>query len=77
MTDADRRVLQAYLDRPLDDLMDELSLYDPTARGAADVWQKLAGPLHQRLCVDGTIVRFARPPDLKAIKSWRWPCSGP
>lgn len=52
MTDANRRALQAHLNRPLDDLMDELSLYDPTSRGAADVWQKLAGPLHQRLCVE-------------------------
>ncbi len=32
--------------------MEELSLYDPTARGTADVWQKIAGPLHQRLCVE-------------------------
>lgn len=52
MTDADRRALQAYLNRPLDDLMEELSLYDPASRGAADVWQKIAGPLHQRLCVE-------------------------
>ncbi len=33
MTDTDRRDLQAYLNRPLDDLMAELELYDP-ARGA-------------------------------------------
>jgi hypothetical protein len=52
MTEADRQALQAYLNRPLDDLMEELSLYDPTSRGAADVWQKIAGPLHQRLCVE-------------------------
>src|SRR5712691_2784968 len=51
-TDADRRALQVYLDCSLDDLMEELSLYDPTARGTADVWQKIAGPLHQRLCVE-------------------------
>jgi len=33
MTDTDRSELQAYLNRPLDDLMVELELYDP-ARGA-------------------------------------------
>ena len=52
MTDSDCNALQAYLDRPLDDLTAELSLYDPTSRGVADVWQKLAGPLDQRLCVE-------------------------
>ena len=52
MTEPDRRTLQRYLDRPLDDLMGELELYDPTSRGAADVWNKLAGPLRQRLCVE-------------------------
>ena len=52
MTESDRRALQAHLNRSLDDLMEELSLYDPTARGVADVWQKIVGPLHQRLCVE-------------------------
>jgi len=52
MTDADRRALQAYLNRPLDDLMAELELYDPASRGPADVWNKVAGPLRQRLCVE-------------------------
>jgi hypothetical protein len=33
MADTDRRTLQAYLNRSLDDLMAELELYD-TARGA-------------------------------------------
>jgi len=50
MAGVDPRVLQAYLDRPLDDLMAELELYDPTSRGPADVWNKMAGPLCQRLC---------------------------
>jgi hypothetical protein len=44
--------LQAYLARPLDDLMAELELYDPASRGPADVWNKIAGPLRQRLCVE-------------------------
>ena len=50
MNDATR--LQAYLDRPLDDLMAELELYDPASRGPADVWRKVAGPVRQRLCVE-------------------------
>jgi hypothetical protein len=37
MADGDRRTLQAYLSRPLDDLMTELELYDPASRGPADV----------------------------------------
>ncbi|MFB0537180.1 MAG: hypothetical protein ACETWR_19640 [Anaerolineae bacterium] len=52
MTDTDRRALQAYLDRSLDDLMTELDLYDLTSRGPAEVWNKVAGPLRQRLCVE-------------------------
>ena len=52
MADADRRTLQAYLNRPLDDLMAELGLNDPASRGPADVWNKVAGPLRQRLCVE-------------------------
>ena len=44
--------LQAYLDRPLPDLMAELSLYDDTARGPADIWQKIAGPVRQRICTE-------------------------
>ena len=52
MTEADRRKLQAYLDRPLNDLMSELELYDPASKGPADVWNKVAGPLRQRLCVE-------------------------
>jgi hypothetical protein len=50
MAGVDRRSLQAYLDRPLDDLMAELELYDPASKGPADVWNKVAGPLRQRLC---------------------------
>ena len=52
MTEADRRKLQAYLDRPLNDLMSELELYDSASKGPADVWNKVAGPLRQRLCVE-------------------------
>ncbi len=50
MTDTDRRALQAYLNRPLDDLMAELELYDPASRGPAEAWNKVAGPVRQRLC---------------------------
>jgi len=52
MTDTDRRALQAYLSRPLDDLMAELELYDPASRGPAEVWNKVAEPLCRRLCVE-------------------------
>jgi hypothetical protein len=52
MTQSERRALQAYLDRPLDDLLAELELYDPASRGPADVWNKIAGPVRQRLCVE-------------------------
>ena len=38
MPTADRRKLQAYLDRPLDDLMGELELYTPASRSPADRW---------------------------------------
>ena len=48
----DNPQLQAYLERPLPDLMAELSLYDETTRGPGDVWQKIAGPVRQRICVE-------------------------
>ena len=57
MTEADRRKLQANLDRPLDDLMAELELYDPASKGPTDVWNKVAGPLRQRLCVEWNYCR--------------------
>jgi hypothetical protein len=44
--------LQPYLDCPLDDLMAKLELYDPASRGPADVWNKVIGPVRQRLCVE-------------------------
>ena len=49
MTPTDPRTMQAYLDRPLADLLDELSVYD-TTRGTGDIWQKIAGPVRTRLC---------------------------
>jgi hypothetical protein len=52
MAEPNSITLQAYLDRPLDDLMAELELYDPASKGPADVWNKIAGPLRQRLCVE-------------------------
>jgi hypothetical protein len=52
MAEPDRREMQAFLDRPLDDLMEELSLYAPSTRSPADVWNKIATPVHQCLCVD-------------------------
>ena len=52
MTEANPSTLQAYLNRPLDDLMEELELYDPASKGPADAWNKVAEPLRQRLCVE-------------------------
>ena len=48
----DNPQLQAYLKRPLPDLMAELALYDETTRGLDDTWQKIAAPLRQRICVE-------------------------
>ena len=52
MSDTERSKLQAYLDRPLDDLMEQLELYDPASKGPAEAWNKVAGPVRQRLCVE-------------------------
>jgi hypothetical protein len=52
LTDADRRRLQRNLDRPLDDLMEELELYDPASHGRTAVGNKVAGPLRRRLRVE-------------------------
>ena len=52
MSDTERSKLQAYLDRPLDNLMEQLELYDPASRGPAEAWNKVAGPVRQRLCVE-------------------------
>jgi hypothetical protein len=52
MAEPNPATLQAYLARPLDDLMAELELHDPASRGPAEVWNKIAGPLRQRLCVE-------------------------
>jgi len=52
MTDSDRRMVQAYLDRPLDDLMAELNLHTAETRGVGEFWQQIAEPLRQRICVE-------------------------
>jgi hypothetical protein len=52
MTGTDRRALQAYLNHPLDDLVAELELYDLASKGPAEIWNKVAGPVCQRLCVE-------------------------
>jgi hypothetical protein len=44
--------LREYLERPLPDLMAELALYDDTTRGANKTWQKIAGPVRQRICTE-------------------------
>ncbi|MCA9926189.1 MAG: hypothetical protein KC421_27650, partial [Anaerolineales bacterium] len=52
MTDFNQAKAERYLKRPLPDLLDELALYDDTVRGAGEVWQKIAAPVRQRLCVE-------------------------
>jgi len=46
--------IQSYLDRPLDELMQELAIYREQAagstRGPADAWEKIAPILRQRVC---------------------------
>jgi hypothetical protein len=50
MNPTQARRLQAQLDRPLDDLMAELLLYAPAAKGPGDVWARLVDPLQRRVC---------------------------
>ncbi|PKO21207.1 MAG: hypothetical protein CVU38_15975 [Chloroflexi bacterium HGW-Chloroflexi-1] len=52
MTESDRRMVQAYLDRPLDDLMAELNLHTAETRGIGEFWQQIVEPLRQRICVE-------------------------
>jgi hypothetical protein len=52
MTPTDRRAMQAYLDRPLDELMEELDLYEPTGRGLGSAWDGVSDAVRQRLCVE-------------------------
>lgn len=49
MTDVNPK-LQAYLERPLPELMAELSLYDEPTRGIDETWHKIAGPVRRRIC---------------------------
>ncbi len=52
MTEFNEARAAAYLERPLPNLLDELTLYDDTVRGASETWQKIATPVRQRLCVE-------------------------
>ena len=51
------REIQAYLDRPLDELMQELAFYHEQAtgprRGPAGAWEKLVPTLRQKVRVEG------------------------
>ena len=51
------REIQPYLDRPLDELMQELAVYREQVtgplRGPAEAWDKIAATLHQRVCIEG------------------------
>ena len=50
MNDPQRRQLDAYLQRTLPDLEEELTLYVPAERSPGAVWDKVAGPVHHLLC---------------------------
>ncbi len=50
MTTADRRTMQAYLDRPLDELLEELDLYAPTRKGLGSTWKGIEVAVRQRVC---------------------------
>jgi hypothetical protein len=50
MTAPDHHKLQHYLNRPLTDLEEELTLYAPAERSPAAIWAKIATPLHRRIC---------------------------
>ena len=52
MTTADRRTMQALLDRPLDELLEELDLYAPTRKGIGSTWKDIEAAVRQRLCVE-------------------------
>jgi hypothetical protein len=52
MTTADRRTMQALLDRPLDELLEELDLYAPTRKGLGSTWKDIEAAVRQRLCVE-------------------------
>jgi hypothetical protein len=44
--------MQAYLDRPLNELLEELDLYAPTRKGFASAWNSIAAAVRQHLCVE-------------------------
>jgi len=50
MNDPQRRQLEAYLQRPLPELEEELILYAPAVRGPAEIWGKIANPIHALIC---------------------------
>jgi len=71
------REIQAYLDRPLDELMQELAFYHEQAtgprRGPAGAWEKLVPTLRQKVRVEGNWcerrqdARFDDPMNLVAL----------
>jgi hypothetical protein len=65
MTNTNRQALQAYLDRPLDDLVAELERADPRSDPHVQVWTKMVSPLYKRLCVEWNFC------DLRQKKFWQ------
>lgn len=52
MTTPDRRAMQTLLDRPLDELLEELDLYTPTRKGLGSAWKDIEAAVRQRACVE-------------------------
>jgi len=67
MTEINREHLRAYLDCPLDDLEQELALYDLTSRGPAETWNKVAAAVRVWLCDDWGWCRARRENDFAEL----------
>ena len=67
MTEIDRAQLRSYMDRPLDELEQELTLYDPAARGPKETWGKVSGKVHGWLCDDWGWCRERRESDFEEL----------
>ena len=50
MHEPDQHKLQQYLNQPLTDLEEALTLYAPAERGPAEIWVRIADPLRRRIC---------------------------
>ena len=74
MTPTDPRVMQAYLDRPLDDLLDELSVYDTDA-GLETLGARSPARCTSVSASSGIGARCARTHASRTTWTWRWSSS--